>query len=60
MLLPVHVALGEEPGDVQPSGVAALLNLLVVGGDFVGELIVLNRTAVVRLRSRPGEGVGVR
>lgn len=30
----VHVALGEEPGDGVPAGVAELLKLLVVGGDF--------------------------
>ena len=36
---PVHVALGEEPGDVEPGRVAALFDLLVVALD-VGAAVV--------------------
>jgi hypothetical protein len=36
---PVHVALGEEPGDVEPGWVAALFDLLVVALD-VGAAVV--------------------
>lgn len=42
--VPVHVALGKEPGDLEPSGIAQLLQLLVVGGGLVGESILGNRS----------------
>lgn len=42
--VPVHVALGEEPGEVEPVGVVAILQLLVVSGYLVGEAIVDNGT----------------
>lgn len=36
----VHVALGEEPGDVEPCRVAALLELLVVSDRLFGEAVL--------------------
>jgi hypothetical protein len=38
--LPVHVALAEEPGNLVPAGIAQLLNLLVVHGNFFGKAII--------------------
>lgn len=41
--VPVHVALGKEPGDLEPGGIAQLLQLLVVSGGLVRESILRNR-----------------
>lgn len=59
--LPIHVALGEEPGDVEPvRRVAALGELLVVGGDLVGEAIVDNGAVVFQYGWQIGDRERIR